>query len=900
MIRQINQVPDASGAGYYNPCSGALSIIMPSEAINLVQNPSFELYKSPYTNGVAFVGWTAARRVGGSTTTVSDISAYITAGNPVWSGANAFYTANTGTTGDFVSLTYFPITVASGQHYAFSFYIYGASGSNRRSYTARVLNGGVVLGQKAFPLIEGQWQRVEVVFLSGVNSNQVGLVIEKSSIAGSWAGGNAYIDAVQFEQVAAPDTDIGIGVSSMHATTYFDGDTEGTIDDSTGVYEYAWEGTPHRSRSVRYATTASGGRIYNLQDEFGLEIIGIAEAGINQPQVQAITYGSQDGGSLQDIINPVRTITFIGQLAGATKTELARKVQRLQALLSRDLYVNRQDRTFIFQHYDDREALGVPMTFRGAFAGGLNVFMADALTVNVDIAVQMHDPYFYGHDEALRMPADVVSNNRIYRVSQLDSATKTRLLEDVATGLNGAVRAIAQAPDGRVWIGGDFTQSLTGQILRYICIWNPATNTFSSVPGAVLNDIVTAIKFDINGLAWIGGAFTTVGIGDRLTTHNGAGYSSTGNFNSNVAGIEIVPIGGGDYEVFAVGGFTTAPSGAANRIARYDSIGGWSSYAGTGFNQPALATAYNPLNDTLYVGGNFTTTNGITTGRVVALGRASGSVTALDAGITLNSIVRSVYVDADGTVVAAGDFYSASIKYLAYYTGTSWAQFPGFTHSTTFGPFSNFNNTIIGYKGGILAGGFPVITTSSQDTFLPSLSYWNGTTLGGSAWVPIASTSIGVYVGYVLPDGTLITATVSSASTGQIVHTQNSSTIQTYPTIRMVFGGVNVQVGAIVNVRDDKLMLFTDRNINTGPTLFDLDFLSRDLIVIKPKAGTIQSAQFGNLIRVLSLAGVFADFTLRPGSVSMAMIVNSLTSADQVDVYWRQAFQSIFDGVNKQ
>jgi hypothetical protein len=353
--------------------------------------------------------------------------------------------------------------------------------------------------------------------------------------------------------------------------------------------------------------------------------------------------------------------------------------------------------------------------------------------------------------------------------------------------------------------------------------------------------------------------------------------------------------------VFAVGVFTTAPSGAANRIARYDSLSGWSSFAGTGFNSAAIATAYNPLNDTLYVGGNFGITNGITTGRVVALGRTSGSVTALDAGITLNNIVRSVYVDADGTVVAAGDFYSASIKYLAYYTGTSWVQFPNFVYSFATPPFSAPNNTIIGYKGGIFVGGVPVIPTASSDTWLPALSYWNGTALGGSAWIPIASAQTGTldqYVGYVLPDGTLMTATDSSATTGQVVHTQNSSTIQTYPTIRMTFDGLTVQVSAIVNVRDDKLMLFNDRS-NAVPSISDLDFLSRDLIIIKPKAGTIQSAQFGNMIRVLSLAGVFADFTLRPGSVSMAMIAG-ITSADQIDVYWRQAFQSIFDGVNKQ
>jgi hypothetical protein len=896
MIRQINQVPDASGAGYYNPCSGALSIVMPSEAINQVMNPSFELYKTAYTDNVAFVGWTAARRVGGSTTTTGDINAYITAGNPVWSGVNAFYTANVGTIGDFISLTYSAITLTQSQNFALSFYIYGASGSNRRTYTTRVLNGATVVAQKTFTPIEGQWQRVELVFLSNVTSSTATFVIEKSSIAGSWAGGNAYIDAVQFEQVAAPDTDIGLTVSSMHATTYFDGDTEGTIDDSTGVYEYAWQGTPHRSRSVRYATTASGGRIYNLQDEFGLEIIGVAEAGINQPQVQAITYGSQDGGSLQDIINPVRTVTFIGQLAGASKVELSRKVQRLQALLSRDLFVNRQDRTFIFQHLDGRENIGVPMTFRGAFSGGLNVLVTDALTVNVDISIQMHDPYFYGHDESLRVDSYVASSSAVYRVSQFDTDIKSPMLENVATGLNGPVYAMTEAPDGRVWIGGNFTQSNTGQSLPYICIYNPITNAFSAVPGASLNGFVTSIKFDRTGRAWIAGNFTGA-MGNYLTTHNGTAYVSTGNFNAPVADIEIIN-SDGNIEVYAVGEFTTAPSGAALRIARWTSAGGlWSAYT-AGANNFVIAIAYNPAIDALYVGGNFTAIGTAVT-RVAQIDRITGIATSI--GATFNALVRELYVDADGTLIIGGAFTSPH-EYVSYYTNGTFTQFPGFAQGLGISGLYPYLNSIFEYKGGIFIGAPKYIISPSlgTDTYLPGMSYWNGTALSGSSWIPIASGQYLEYVGTTLSDGTLMVGlrNASGDRSSAVAHAVNTSTVQAYPTIRMVTDGTPVQINAIVNVRDDKLMIFTDRT-QGDVSIADVDFISKDLITIKPKFGTIDSAFFGNLIRLLNLAGTFSDYTIRPGTVSIASIINDYAEATTVELYWRQTFQSLFDGVNK-
>jgi hypothetical protein len=180
------------------------------------------------------------------------------------------------------------------------------------------------------------------------------------------------------------------------------------------------------------------------------------------------------------------------------------------------------------------------------------------------------------------------------------------------------------------------------------------------------------------------------------------------------------------------------------------------------------------------------------------------------------------------------------------------------------------------------------------------MSYWNGTALSGSSWIPIASGQYLQYTGVTLSDGTLMVA-LRGATTDRssaVTHALNSSTIQSYPTIRMVTDGPTIQIDAVVNVRDDKLMLFTDRTQgNTDPA--DVDFISNDLITIKPKYGTVQSALFGNMIRLLNLAGVFADYTIRPGTVSIAAIINGDGDATTVELYWRQTFQSLFDGVNK-
>jgi hypothetical protein len=879
---------------------------MPQEAINQIRNPSFELYIDP-TTLLPFSGWQITRRSGGSNTTTTDISAYIV-NTKAWAGINSVYTANV-VGSDFVTLRYDSLSIETGKYYAFSFYVYGAPRSSGRLYTATVSSGGVARGRKAFNIIENQWQRIEVVFYSSVTSSSVSASIGKEIVGSSYAGGDVYIDAVQFEQLNTVDADIGLPTpANMHATTYFDGDTVGYIDDSTGIIEYAWDARPHWSESRRSSATASGGRIYNLQDEFGFNVVGVAEAGINQPQVQAIAFNSQDGGSLQDIINPVRTITFIGQIYGQDKIDLSRKLQRLQALLSRDLVAQRQVRRFIFQHKDGFENVGVPMSFSGAFVGGLNVMATNTLVVDIDISIQMSDPYFYGHDEGMELlgPDEYLPTAYVNKISSYNTASQTAVLNQISINANN-IWTLAQAPDGRIWIGGDFTIATHGTPSSYICIYNPRTNALEAVPGGTLNSEVFHILFSPDGLAWIAGNFTGA-MGNYLTTHNGTAYVSTGNFNAAVQNLAIVPLSG-SYEVYAVGSFTSAPSVAtALRIARRTTAGVWTAYT-SGFGSIVYAITYDAQRDILYVGGQFTTP----TARVAQIARSTGTITACGSGIA-NNVVLCLYVDADGTLVIGGTFTSPS-TYAAYFANGTISGWP-IGYATTPLDFPTRNH-IWGYKGGIVIGAPRAIASTTVSvpayrTDLPALAYWNGTALGGSAWIPIGdcrpSGQIGArFTGIELSNGDVyvgvanLTALGAQVNSARITHAINTSTVQAYPIIRMQFDNqpfdYNIQVNSIINCRDNKNLLFNDRmETNTGLTAdIDLDFVKGDLVYVKPQYSKISSAYFDNLIRVINPAGTFADFTLRPGSVDLALVSFNTGIA----VYWPQTFQSIFDGVYK-
>jgi len=903
-MRTLNNIPDASTGSFYNPCSGALSIVMPQEAINQIMNPSFELYNDVY--GIPFANWQITHRFSGSNTTITDISGYIVSGENVWSGANSVYTGNFPNY-DFITLRYNNLSIQSGSYYAWSFYIFGAQGSHGREYTANIAASGTTIAFKRFNIIEGQWQRIEVVGRSTITSTVATVAISKQPIGSDYAGSDVYIDACQFEKITVDDADIGMPAFGIGATTYFDGDTNGFIDDATGIFEFAWQGQPHRSMSTRSGMTAAGGKIYNLQDEFGLEIIGIAEAGINQPQVQTLTFNSQDGGSLQDIINPVRTITLIGQIHGLDKIDLSRKIQRLTALLSRDLVPYRQDRKFLFQHLDGRDPVGVPLSFSGSFAGGLNVMVTDTLSVNVDISILMHDPYFYGHDEAVKLELPQFVYNRIYKISQFGTDSATTIMQEIADGLNGSVNTIAQAPDGRLWIGGSFTATLSGTSLPYICIYNPATNAFSPVPGGTLNGAVNTIKFAPNGVAWIGGSFTGT-MGNYFTGHNGLAYVNVGNFNNIVFDMAIVSFGN-EYNLYVVGQFTTAPSGTALRIAKYASNSGlWSAFStDNGFNNIVYSIVYNPRIDVLYVGGSFIRTNASTVlcTRVAQIGQSSGITSTVGTGIP-DGLVTKLYVDDDGTLVIGGAFGTTFIN-LAYFSNGVIRQWPANyqTAAATFPPL----NSIFKYKDGIFAGfgrsilNTSVIATPPFKTDLPSLGYWNGTALSGSAWIPIANGSYFRYCGFVLPNGDLYVGTIDNDSdySAVITHGRNTSTVQSYPTIRMQNVSTQNQVNAILNVRDDKIMMFNDRMDYDGSSVIDRDFVFGDIITIKPKYSTVRSLQSGNLIRVVNVAGAFSDFVLRPGNVDLSLLINSYTgdTTYNIEVYWPQTFQTLFDGVYK-
>ena len=178
--------------------------------------------------------------------------------------------------------------------------------------------------------------------------------------------------------------------------------------------------------------------------------------------------------------------------------------------------------------------------------------------------------------------------------------------DSLITGLNGYVRCMAEGPDGKLYVGGAFTDAGGVTDADRLARWNPVSEAWESVVAGI-GSFVYCMAFDANGDLYIGGDFTNLGSADgnrivKITDINGTptvNALGTG-ANSSVMTIAIAPNG----NVYIGGAFTLA-GGVANtsHIAMWNGTS-WSALS-TGLNKAVYALAFAPNGD-VYIGGSFT------------------------------------------------------------------------------------------------------------------------------------------------------------------------------------------------------------------------------------------------------------------------------------------------------
>jgi uncharacterized delta-60 repeat protein len=301
-----------------------------------------------------------------------------------------------------------------------------------------------------------------------------------------------------------------------------------------------------------------------------------------------------------------------------------------------------------------------------------------------------------------------ITQNRIIRLNS-DGSKDTTFT--IGTGFDNAVIAITLQSDGKILIGGIFTtyNGITDNKIIRLNSDGSKDSTFNL--GTGFNETVHTIAPQTDGKILIGGAFTNYNqnIENRIIRLNSDGskdaafITGTG-FNARVWAIAIQA----DGKLIVGGEFTTYNGVTENRIIRLNSDGSkdTSFITGTGFNT-AVTTIALQSDGKILIGGAFTTYMGNTENRIIRLNTDGTKDATFVTGTGFGNTVQSIVIQSDSKIVVGGEFITynggATNEYFIIRLNSDGSK------DTTFVTGSGFNNFVYTIKqqadGKILVGG---------------------------------------------------------------------------------------------------------------------------------------------------------------------------------------------------
>jgi uncharacterized delta-60 repeat protein len=230
---------------------------------------------------------------------------------------------------------------------------------------------------------------------------------------------------------------------------------------------------------------------------------------------------------------------------------------------------------------------------------------------------------------------------------------------DPGTGANALVRSVAVQPDGRIIIGGAFTQ-FNGVDRNYVARLNSAGPLdFGFNIGTGANGLVSAVAFDpADGDVLLAGAFTTVNGSPRNRVARLTSTGATDLAQDQPSGL--------DAAVYAlalqadsktiIGGSFSVPKPCLARL-RVNGSPDTSFDTGAGANGPIFAVAMQ-ADGGVVAGGSFTSIDGTSRSRVARFfGDGGLDLTFVPATVAGGSVF-AIAIQSDLKVIIGGDFTS--------------------------------------------------------------------------------------------------------------------------------------------------------------------------------------------------------------------------------------------------
>ena len=258
---------------------------------------------------------------------------------------------------------------------------------------------------------------------------------------------------------------------------------------------------------------------------------------------------------------------------------------------------------------------------------------------------------------------DSTPRARIARLN-LDGSLDTSF--DPGAGASDFVAALALQPDGRVLLGGLFTSFDGVARIRTTRLHPDGSLDASYSPGVGANSTVFALALQPDGKLIVGGDFTQCGGVARkgiARLHSDGALDSSFDPGAGVAGGFVAATSAhalvlrADGDVVIGGDFEFYDGAPRRGLARIDALGALDSEfnPGAGASDGVHAVAVQP-DGRILIGGGFLAYNGAVRNRIARL-NADGSLDAsFDPGAGADGSVRTLAVASDGRVLIGGSF----------------------------------------------------------------------------------------------------------------------------------------------------------------------------------------------------------------------------------------------------
>lgn len=247
-----------------------------------------------------------------------------------------------------------------------------------------------------------------------------------------------------------------------------------------------------------------------------------------------------------------------------------------------------------------------------------------------------------------------------FRLARLNADGQVDSAFNPGPGLNGGVYALALQPDGRLLVGGDFTSAYGASRGRMARMNATGTLDVSFDPGTGADGTVRALALQADGKVLLGGTFTNVNSRrcDHLARLNpdgslDAGFNPSNGLNGPLEVVVVQPDGG----ILIGGAFTQVWGVPAYHLARLNADGSLDGTftPGTGADDLVQTIVLQP-DGKLVVGGAFISFGGQMRNRLVRL-NANGSLDAtVNFGTGADNFISAAVVQPDGNLLVGGAF----------------------------------------------------------------------------------------------------------------------------------------------------------------------------------------------------------------------------------------------------